>query len=77
MVHERTRGFSAGLSPGRFRRTIPLRQPDITLARKLLGWEPKASRAEGLKITYGYFKSLSPDELHEKEHDTIEGYVRR
>jgi dTDP-glucose 4,6-dehydratase len=39
------------------------RQPDITLARKLLGWEPKVSRAEGLKITFEYFKSLSPEEL--------------
>jgi len=39
------------------------RQPDITLAKKLLGWEPKVSRAEGLKITYDYFKSLSPEEL--------------
>jgi len=39
------------------------RQPDITLAKKLLGWEPKISRAEGLKITFEYFKSLSPEEL--------------
>jgi dTDP-glucose 4,6-dehydratase len=39
------------------------RQPDITLAKKLLGWEPKVSRAEGLKITLEYFKSLSPEEL--------------
>jgi dTDP-glucose 4,6-dehydratase len=33
------------------------RQPDITKARNILGWEPKVSRAEGLKITYEYFKS--------------------
>jgi len=39
------------------------RQPDITLAKKLLGWEPKVSRAEGLKITLDYFKSLTPEEL--------------
>jgi dTDP-glucose 4,6-dehydratase len=39
------------------------RQPDITRAKKLLGWEPKVSRKEGLKITYEYFKSLSPEEL--------------
>jgi dTDP-glucose 4,6-dehydratase len=32
------------------------RQPDITLARKLLGWEPKVDRKEGLKLTYDYFK---------------------
>ena len=32
------------------------RQPDILKAKKILGWEPKVSRAEGLKITYDYFK---------------------
>ncbi len=44
------------------------RQPDITLARKLLGWEPKVSRAEGLKITYEYFKNLPPEELYKTAH---------
>jgi dTDP-glucose 4,6-dehydratase len=39
------------------------RQPDITKAKELLGWSPKVSRAEGLKITYEYFKSLPPEEL--------------
>ncbi len=34
------------------------RQPDISKARKLLGWEPKVSRQEGLKITYDYFKAM-------------------
>ncbi len=53
------------------------RQPDITLARKILDWEPKVGRAEGLKITYDYFKSLSEDELYQKEHNTFEGYVRK
>lgn len=42
------------------------RQPDITRAKKLLGWEPKVNRAEGLKITYEYFKSLSKEELYEE-----------
>ncbi|MCZ2343940.1 MAG: SDR family oxidoreductase [Bacteroidales bacterium] len=32
------------------------RKPDITLARKLLGWEPKVSREEGLKRTLEYFR---------------------
>jgi dTDP-glucose 4,6-dehydratase len=32
------------------------RQPDITKARTILGWEPKVGRQEGLKITYEYFK---------------------
>lgn len=34
------------------------RQPDITRAKQILGWEPKIQRAEGLKITYEYFKKL-------------------
>lgn len=38
------------------------RQPDITKAREVLGWEPKVERKDGLKKTYEYFKSLSPDE---------------
>lgn len=32
------------------------RKPDITKAKELLGWSPKVDRAEGLKITYEYFK---------------------
>ncbi|PIB28706.1 NAD-dependent dehydratase [Maribacter sp. 4U21] len=44
------------------------RQPDITRAKEILGWEPKVSRSDGLKIVYDYFKSLSPEELQRKEH---------
>jgi dTDP-glucose 4,6-dehydratase len=51
------------------------RQPDISLAKKLLNWEPKIDRAEGLKRTYAYFKSLSPEQLYKKEHNTFEGYI--
>ncbi len=40
------------------------RQPDITKAREILGWEPKVSREEGLRITYDYFKSLPEEELY-------------
>jgi dTDP-glucose 4,6-dehydratase len=43
------------------------RQPDITKARNLLGWEPKMSRKEGLKITLEYFKGLPEEEL-KKQH---------
>jgi dTDP-glucose 4,6-dehydratase len=39
------------------------RRPDITKAKEILGWEPKVARAEGLKITYEYFKSLPKEEL--------------
>jgi dTDP-glucose 4,6-dehydratase len=44
------------------------RKPDITKAKALLGWEPKVNRAEGLKITYEYFKSLPKEELFKTEH---------
>ncbi len=33
-----------------------VRQPDITLARQLLGWEPKVSLREGLEKTIAYFR---------------------
>ncbi|MGX1928086.1 UDP-glucuronic acid decarboxylase family protein [Flagellimonas sp. 2504JD4-2] len=44
------------------------RQPDISRAKEILDWEPKVHRSEGLKKVYEYFKSLSPEELHQKEH---------
>ncbi len=34
------------------------RQPDITLAKKELGWEPKIQLEEGLIKTIAYFDSL-------------------
>jgi dTDP-glucose 4,6-dehydratase len=34
------------------------RQPDITKAKEILGWEPKVNRTEGLKITLDYFKNV-------------------
>lgn len=39
------------------------RQPDISKAKAILGWEPKVNRKDGLKITYEYFKSLPKEEL--------------
>jgi dTDP-glucose 4,6-dehydratase len=44
------------------------RRPDITKARTILGWEPKVSREEGLKITYEYFKSLPQEVIEKVEH---------
>lgn len=49
------------------------RKPDITKAREILGWEPKVKRAEGLKITYDYFKTLSKEELFAGHRDFING----
>lgn len=42
------------------------RQPDISLAQKVLGWESKVNRAEGVRITYEYFKSLPEEELYKQ-----------
>jgi dTDP-glucose 4,6-dehydratase len=53
------------------------RQPDITKAREILGWEPKVDRSEGLKRTYDYFKSLPEEKLYKKEHNTFEEYIKR
>jgi len=53
------------------------RQPNIDKAIELLNWEPKVNRAEGLKITYEYFKSLSEEELYKKDHNDFEGYIRK
>ncbi len=35
-----------------------VREPDITKAKKILNWEPKISRLEGLKRTLEYFKQI-------------------
>ena len=52
------------------------RQPNTTKAKEILGWEAKVSRAEGLKITYAYFKSLPTEVLFQREHKDFEKYVR-
>ena len=52
------------------------RQPNITKAKEILGWQPKVSRAEGLKITYEYFKSLPREILFERDNKNFEKYIR-
>lgn len=47
------------------------RQPDISKAKALLGWEPKVSRKEGLKITYEYFRSLPKEELTKQPKEFV------
>ena len=39
-----------------------VRQPDISKAKKVLGWDPKVARGEGLRKTLGYFRDI----LHKK-----------
>src|SRR5258705_6872586 len=47
------------------------REPDITKAKKLLGWEPRINRKEGLKITYDYFKSLPEEEWRKQPKEFV------
>ena len=47
------------------------RQPDITKAKKLLGWQPAVDRKEGLRITYDYFRSLSPEEWRKQPKEFV------
>jgi dTDP-glucose 4,6-dehydratase len=53
------------------------RQPDITKAKQILGWEPKVSRTEGMRITYEYFKNLSKEELEKSEHKDFSKHNRK
>ncbi len=53
------------------------RQPNTDKARAILNWEAKVSRAEGLKITYEYFKSLPQEELYKKEHKEFEEFIKK
>tara|TARA_B110000285_G_scaffold153329_1_gene171145 strand:- start:1142 stop:2137 length:996 start_codon:yes stop_codon:yes gene_type:complete len=53
------------------------RQPDISKAIALLGWEPTIGRAEGLKRTYEYFKNLPEEEWTATAHYNFEKYIVR
>ena len=53
------------------------RQPDITLAKKLLGWEPKVGRSEGMAITFNYFKNLSEEELYKRDHKDFTDHIKK
>ena len=52
------------------------RQPDISLAKKLLKWEPKVQREEGMMKTFHYFKKLSHDELYKSEHRDFSKHIK-
>jgi dTDP-glucose 4,6-dehydratase len=52
------------------------RQPDITLAKKLLNWEPKVGREEGMRKTFEYFKSISDEDLFKREHRDFSKHIK-
>jgi UDP-glucuronate decarboxylase len=41
------------------------RRPDITLAKEVLGWEPRVALREGLRKTIDYFDAFLSEELAE------------
>ena len=47
------------------------RKPDITKAQEILGWSPTVDRAEGLKKTYEYFKSLPATEWNKMPKEFV------
>jgi dTDP-glucose 4,6-dehydratase len=53
------------------------RRPDISRAKEVLNWEPTIDRSEGLKRTFDYFKSLTPEELTRNEHKNFEAYIKK
>jgi len=52
-----------------------VRQPDISRARELLGWEPRISLETGLKDTIEYFRGRmnAPAETHESIQRSVRG----
>ncbi len=53
------------------------RQPDISLARKLLNWEPKVNRREGMKKTFESFKELPKEKLYKREHKDFTNHIKK
>lgn len=53
------------------------RQPDISLAKKLLDWSPKIQRQEGMRKTFEYFKNLPQDKLYKREHKDFSKHIKK
>ncbi|MDA9151471.1 SDR family oxidoreductase [Schleiferiaceae bacterium] len=53
------------------------RQPDISKAKAILGWEPQIGRAEGLARTYAAFQALPEEILYKQEHRDFKDYSKR
>ena len=53
------------------------RQPDISLAKRVLDWEPKISRKVGMKKTFDYFRSLSKEKLYQRDHKDFSKHIKK
>lgn len=52
------------------------RQPDISLAKAILDWEPLVDRKDGLKRTYEYFRNFTEEQLNQLEHKDFSSYSK-
>jgi len=52
------------------------RQPDITLAKKVLNWSPQITRSDGMKMTYTYFQNLSEEKLTKIDHKDFSKHIK-
>jgi dTDP-glucose 4,6-dehydratase len=52
------------------------RQPDISKAKEILGWEPMVNREVGMKKTYDYFENLTKEELVKRDHKDFSKHNR-
>jgi UDP-glucuronate decarboxylase len=53
------------------------RQPDITVAKKILGWKPTVELEEGLTHTINYFTDLPSSTTYEEKAGRIEKYFQK
>ena len=53
------------------------RQPDISLAKKILNWAPKVNRREGMKKTLEYFTTLPESKLFKVDHKDFSKHIKR
>jgi len=53
------------------------RQPDISLAKKLLNWEPTIGREEGMLKTFNFFKNLNEEDLYKSEHKDFSNHIKK
>jgi nucleoside-diphosphate-sugar epimerase len=61
-----------GTGAGRDYRPLPVddptrRRPDISKARRLLGWEPRIDLEDGLRRTAAWFEALVNQAAHDRE----------
>src|SRR5690625_9565 len=53
------------------------RNPDISLAKKILGWKPVIPRSEGLRKTYEYYEKNFKAGTEMKKHKTFKEYIHK